>query len=336
MRYAGPLAFFLATACAPPNSPIDPTYGYTLERLVGVQSPPPPSDFAAFWEQRYVQALAIVPNLTIGRALRIDSFEVREVHFDGIGGQRLGGYLALPTGKPIDSAVLYVHGYGGCSEPTMADLTKNTPTTAALFTCVRGFGLSADPNIPSDANEHVILGIDAPETYQLGFSVADVWSSASALLAAAPTAKAHLYLDGTSFGGGIGAMALAWDKRFAKAYLDVPTFGDQQLRMQLPTLGSGHAVQQYLAKSVHPEKVWRTLSYFDAASSARFITTPTMFTCALSDAMVAPPGQFAVYNTAGGTKKLNVMSAGHAQIPDAETQHLTEIRRRWLFAQPTL
>jgi cephalosporin-C deacetylase len=336
-RYAKALAAFLATcACAhkgaPPPSdiPTDPTYGYDLERLKQVRPPQPPKDFKAFWEPRYARAVALPPNLALGPPKQIGTWSLYEAHFDGIGGKRLGGYLALPANQPIASAVLYLHGYGGNEEPTEEDLAENAPTTAMLFTCIRGFGLSADANIPGDSSKHVVMNIEDPNEYQLGYSVADVWSSASALLAAAPAAKDRLYLDGTSFGGGIGAMALAWDKRFAKGYLEVPTFGHQPLRMQLPTYGSAHAVQQYLATTKHPEKVWRTLSYFDAASSARFITTPTMYTCALADTSVAPPGQFAVYNVAGGEKHLTTMSLGHADIPDEETAQLRESRRRWL------
>lgn len=68
---------------------------------------------------------------------------------------------------------------------------------------------------------------------------------------------------GVSFGGGIGAMALAWDRRIARAHFNVPSFGNQPLRLKLQTMGSGAAVRS--AHMRNRETVERTLAYYDAA-----------------------------------------------------------------------
>ncbi len=308
----------------------DPTYGYSLAELLRVQPPFAPPDFAAFWSPRYARTVALPARLSLGPATRMGPFDVHVAHFDGVGGKRLGGWLAVPASGTIRDAVVSLHGYGGREAPTVEELERYGPTTAVLFPCIRGFGLSADPNIPGDSSKHVVLGIESRETYAVGDSVADVWSAANALLAAAPTARGRLVLEGASFGGGIGILALAWDKRFAKAYFEVPTFGHQPLRMRLPTFGSASAVQDYIAKSRRPANVYRTLSYFDAGAAARLVTTPTLVAAARSDALVAPPGQFAVYNALAGPKDLFVMSLGHADLPPEEARRLAAKRRGWL------
>ncbi len=315
-------------------APTGPSHRYDVPRMLTLEPPRPPDDFSRFWRQRYRAAVRVPPAVEMGPARRVGDHDVRVIYYSGVGGRRLGGYLATPVGRVPDNAVLYVHGYGGCSEPTPEILRENSPTSAMLFGCVRGFGLSAGPDIPSNPDQHVVDGIESPDTYELGDSVADVWSAASALIAAVPTARERLYLDGTSFGGGVAALALAWDERFARAFLEVPTFGAQELRMQLPTNGSGAAVQLYARGPDRRRLVRRTLAYFDAACAARFARVPTMVAAAESDPVVTPPGQFVIYNalrkSAGADDaRLFVMRAGHAELSAQETEALAAARRRW-------
>ncbi len=314
---------------------LPPTHSFDVPEMLALDPPRAPTGFDRFWRTRYAAALRVAPSVSFaGEPTRVGDHDVHVVHYSGVDGQRLGGYLALPRGRTPDNAVLYVHGYDGCGMPSPDVLRENSPTTAMLFTCIRGFGLSATPDVPSNPDAHVLQGIESPETYELAESVADVWSSASALLEAVPGARRRLYLDGTSFGGGVSAMALAWDRRFTRAFLEVPTFGDQQLRMALPTHGSGAAVQRYAATPARRAQAARTLSYFDAATAATFARVPTMVAAARQDPMVTPPGQFAIYNGLrrsldAAEARLYVMRAGHSAVTEAETEALTAARRQW-------
>lgn len=313
---------------------LPPNHRFNVPEMLALEPPRAPTGFDRFWRSRYDAATRVQPRVSFeGEPTRVGDHDVHVVRYNGVDGQRLGGYLALPRGRTPDNAVLYIHGYGGCGMPSEGQLRENSPTTASLFTCIRGFGLSATPDVPSNPAEHVVQGIDSPETYELADSVADVWSSASALIEAVPTARRRLYLDGTSFGGGVSAMALAWDRRFARAFLEVPTFGSQQLRMALPTNGSGASVQQYASTPARRAQVERTLSYFDAATAATYAQVPTMVAAARQDPMVTPPGQFAIYNglrrAMDDDARLYVMRAGHSATTDAENQALTAARREW-------
>jgi cephalosporin-C deacetylase len=184
------------------------------------------------------------------------------------------------------------------------------------------------------AARHVLNGIQSRETYVHRGCVADYWNAASALQALVPETTARLDYFGGSFGGGIGAMALAWDKRYTRAFLDVPAFGHFPLRAQAEgwrCTGSWESVRGYYRR--HPE-VLNVLAYFDSAIAAKFIEIPVMVGCALFDPAVAPAGQFAVYNALRGKKELLVAEAGHFEWPGlAEEQRRRDARIRAWFAE---
>jgi cephalosporin-C deacetylase len=183
-----------------------------------------------------------------------------------------------------------------------------------IFPCARGLSLSRQPGLPDVAAAHVLHGIAARETYIHRGCAADVWAAASALTALVPATAARLDYVGTSFGGGIGALALPWDNRFKGAFLGLPSFGQHPLRLQIPSTGSGESVRLHVQR--HPETA-EVLRYFDASIAARHLHIPVLVAAALSDPMVPPPGQFAVYNALPGPKELLTLQAGHLDWPGA-------------------
>ena len=292
--------------------PFDPTYGYDETRLLTVPAPKGPDDFAAFWKRTHEETRTIP--LAIERR-RIESsqsdFEVYEIEFDSLNDFRVGGWLTVPRHDAIRHGVVMSHGYGGRTEPAFV---KGAVT---ISPCARGFNRSARPDIPGEAFRHVLHGIKNRETYSHRGCAADLWNAASALLELYPEVASRLHFAGTSFGGGIGALALPWDDRFRKAFLQVPSFGNHPLRITMPCIGSGEAVRSYYRR--HPE-VMEVLAYFDAATAARSISIPVLVAPALFDPAVPPSGQFAVYNGLGGPRELFVHQTGHFPSPTEETE----------------
>jgi cephalosporin-C deacetylase len=284
----------------------DPTYGYDLDGLRAVETPAGPRDFERFWRDTYEAAAAIAPAPEV-REIDSPRPDVRllEVAFTSWGGFRTGGWLTLPRERTVTCGVVVGHGYGGREAP---ELDLPVPRAAALFPCARGFHRSARPGLPASAAEHVLCGIGSRETYIHRGCVAELWAAASALVEIVPDAARALYYVGGSFGGGIGALMLPWDPRFRRAFLAVPSFGNHPLRVTLPCEGSGESVRRYHAS--HPEALG-VLSYFDAATAARHIRIPVVFSCARFDPVVPPPGQFAVHNAVPGQKRLLVRRAAH-------------------------
>lgn len=309
----------------PHSFPFDPTYGYDEARLRAVAPPPIPAGFEAFWRETYKQALAVKPDVKLTPIQsKLQGLEVFEVEYTGLGGFRVGGWVTRPTDQAPQRGVVFGHGYGGREAP---DRTPGVPA-ASIFPCARGFHRSARPDLPAGSGQHVVLGIDSPETYIHRFCVADLWSAASALLEIEPKLAGHLHYIGTSFGGGIGAMALPWEPRFRRAYLGVPSFGHHDIRLTLPCVGSGESVRQLYARK--PE-IRKTLYLFDSAVSAQFCRIPVMVACALFDPCVPPPGQFAVYNSLAGEKQLFVRQADHFETPGSplEGLRLWRAQEKW-------
>ena len=308
--------------------PFDPAYGYDRERLLTVNAAPEPAGFAAFWRQKYAEARAEAcePQMTLSPRQSVRGFQVYEVSFRSLGGQRIGGWISLPRDRPITRGLVISHGYDGRTGP---DAEVPAADAAAIYPCARGLGASADPAIPADPLQHVLQGIESRDTYVHLGCAADVWAAATALIELVPASAARLAYLGASFGGGIGALALPWDDRFRRAYLAVPSFGNHPLRLELPCIGSGEAVRQYA--QIHPE-VRSVLAYFDASVAARHVRIPTLVAAALFDPAVPPPGQFAVHQGLAGPKALLTLPAAHfAYAGEAEdNQRAWSATVRWL------
>lgn len=278
--------------------------------LLRVGAPPEPPGFAAFWSGLSARARAVDP-----AAVVLGGSRVLDVEFTSLDGVRLGGWLVRPDG-PADLALVVGHGYGGRDGPEL-DLVPDG--AAALFPAFRGLpdrGLV--PGIPAIAAEHVLHGLGSVDTYVHGGCAADLWCAASALLALLPRPPARLAYIGSSFGGGIGALALPWDDRFDAAVLHVPSFGNHDVRLAARCEGSGEAVRRHVA--AHPE-ARKVLRFFDAATAAARLTIPTLVAPALADAVVPPPGQFAVHNALAGPAELVVLATGHADGPAGAADH---------------
>lgn len=301
----------------------DPSYGYSAEDLFNVSPIPElPEGGKEFWENRYQQALTVVPEITEeAEPQSLSSGVLRQIKFNTVGGRRLGAWLGVPADGKVKRLIVYGHGYGGIMEQP----TTWPSDTAYLFPCLRGQGLlSTFDDLPSVSAFHVLVGINSKETYIHGENAADVWCAVSALRSLYPDPEIPMYYHGGSFGGGIGAMALPWDKRIRKGLLRVPSFGNHPLRLTLPCTGSGEAVRKKWLNQ--PEILENTLRWHDSAATIRHATQPVLFICALQDPSVPSPGQFSVWKAHGGPSRLLITPAGHMHYPE-EQEILSEIEK---------
>ena len=312
--------------------PFDPTYGHRLDALLRIEPPDTePPDFADFWRGTYAAARAVDPAPQLGGGWREPGHTVREISFDalgdgGVGTRRIGGWLTVPH-EPPRYGIVWGHGYDGRPCP---DLPPPGPPAAVLFPCARGFDRSAAPDLPNNSAAHVVHGIDSRDTYLHRGCCADLWAAATVLLDLVPDIAGRLAYYGSSFGGGIGALAVPWDNRFRRCVLDIPSFGHHPLRLQSPCFGSGEAVRQHHA--VHPDVV-DVLRYYDAATAATHMRCPTLVTPAIFDPAVPPPGQFAVYNALRCAKRAVCRDWAHVDWPHpAEASLLDAETGSWLAA----
>jgi cephalosporin-C deacetylase len=305
--------------------PFDPTGGYSPESLRDLKPTiEEPADFADFWQATFDEAMAapldwsIKPSVHPGNA----HHEVFDIEFAGLLGNRIGGWITKPRDQIIRRGFLVGHGYGGRDLP---DLDIPADGYASIQPVCSGLPTrSLHPGIPSLGGEHVLHGIDQREAYLHRHCVMDLWRAASVLHEAVPESRPRLDYLGGSFGGGIGALALPWDKRIRSAYLCVPSFGNHPLRLQLPCSGSGEAVRLLAQK--HPE-IRGVLAYFDAALAARHTRIPVVVAAAAFDPAVPPAGQYSVYHSLGGPKELYPLTAGHYDGYPGQSREDLEIKQ---------
>lgn len=295
----------------------DPTYGYTLTGLLQVQAPEQPEGFLEFWQARYRRIIdvPVYYQLIPGQGQTGD-FDCFDLFYQSTDDCLIGGWLLVPQNKPIKRGIVIGHGYGGRDSP---DPDLPVAESVLLFPCFRGLSRSRCVSIPNEPNHHVLHGIDNRDHYILGGCVDDLWLAVSVLLNLFPEVASHVGYLGTSFGGGMGALALPWDNRLRRAYFELPSFGNHPLRLRLPTWGSAAALQSYFHKN---NGIISTLSYYDAATAARHIQVPVLIAAALSDPVVAPPGQFSIYNAIPVEKELFILEQGHADYPEKSEQQL--------------
>lgn len=290
--------------------PFDPSYGYDLDGLLAVTPPMEPPGFAAFWSSRYTHALKIDPEPILSQSdyARV-GWCVSDLEYRSTKGFPIRGWLLEPALGQAQRGFVVGHGYGGIEQPSF-----DLPCANAVYLvpCFRGLCRSAKPPISQNPLWHVLHDIHQKDNYILGGCVEDVWTGVSALLQLKPHLWGRIDYMGISFSGGIGALALPWEKRIGRGHLNVPTFGHHLLRLRLPTTGSGAAVQAFARRHGH---VAETLAYYDAAVAARRIHQPMHLAAALFDPVVPPPGQFAIYNALPGAKELFVLTAGHFEYP---------------------
>lgn len=286
----------------------DPSYGYSLAQLLQFMPPPSPEDFAEFWQLRYQRAMQLTPSpqLTPSDSFHPD-YTCYDLSYRSTDNFEIGGWALIPKNLPVTRGVIVGHGYGGRAGP---DFDIPIQNAAMLFPCFRGLSRSKRAPISDDPSYHVLHDIDKRDHYILGGCVEDLWLAVSALLELFPTIAGHVGYLGCSFGGGIGALALPWDARIQRAHLNVPSFGNHPLRLQLPSWGSAAAVQKYQHEHGN---ILATLNYYDAAIAAQTIQIPMHIAAALADPAVAPPGQFSIYNALPAEKKLFVLDMGHSE-----------------------
>lgn len=296
----------------------DPSYGYTLEQLLRIAAPKAPKDFDIFWQARYQRALKIKPATEIKVLNKNKSgWAIHEMSYRSTDDFPIRGWLLLPSIGPIKRGFIIGHGYGGREAP---DFHLPFTDSALFFPCFRGLSMSAMQPISSDPYWHVRHNIEDKNRYILGGCVEDIWLAVSALLELLPSLAGHLGYLGISFSGGIGALALAWEKRIERGHFNVPTFGHYPLRLRLATLGSARSVQEYYHSTQDKKKTLDTLRYFDAAIAAKHITMPIHNACAVYDPYVIPPGQFSVFNALTANKQLLILKAGHHSYPEQKEQ----------------
>lgn len=302
--------------------PYDPTNGLSQEELLKLTAPPEPAGFRKFWEETRSFAMEHKLYYHIEREVwsELPDCRIYVVRAKTWDNREIVMWISRP--KQSRGGILIGQGYGNMSTPPCdSDFTLCCPN-------VRGLGLSQCRDIPWRPLKHVLHGIRAKETYVLRGVITDLWLAATILIDMYPDVAENLNYMGSSMGGGMGALMLPWDSRFKAAFLGVPTFGNNPVRLKYQSSGSGEAVRKYVQE--HPEAM-EVLAYFDAAVSAKYLRIPAVVVPALFDPCVAPAGQFSVANSIPDKYRIRfIAETGHYARTERDNEIYGEAEKKKL------
>lgn len=175
----------------------DGTFGYTLDDLLKIEAPPPPEDFAAFWEETYRLATARVPEYKIEKEIWSPDAGVKilQVRFKTYDGFEIGMWIARPESS--NGGLVIGQGYGNLATPP----TSRNPGLTVALPSIRGLGISQCAQIPWKPAAHAGYGIQSRETYVIRGAVTDIWEATSVLTDLFPDTASNLNYSGGSLGG---------------------------------------------------------------------------------------------------------------------------------------
>lgn len=289
---------------------------------------PLPKDFMKFWENGRT-AIA-------GGKVRLKKIDSRStgkytsyaVTVDVLRGEKLYGFLVIPTGKGPFPACVHVPGAGvGQSEPMttwgergVIALNMNVHKYPTVMDASKMRELYAEQRkrmyYPIDQAEdrdhyffrNVILGVDRMISYVAGLPQWD---------------RKHFVDDGSSQGGGMALIMAGFNKNITAAAANVPALCDH---------GGVYAGRQagwpQLINDSRP-KAAEVAPYYDAANFARFISCPVIVSVGFIDTTCAPSSVYAACNQIKAPKKIfNMPCTGHAVI-----KPYTDMKDPWVEGQ---
>jgi cephalosporin-C deacetylase len=254
--------------------------GRSLYEFAGGRTNPPPADFDEFWDRARAELDTVPPNPT-ERELEwghTATGKLFEVELDTIGGTRIVARYTIPRaawdeeGNVIRQfpAVIVMPGYGA-EQPPM-DRTPDGYITMSVNP--RNHGPSR--RFWTAPTEHLMYGIESPETYYYRLAFMDCLRAAQYLFDRPEVDPARVAAEGGSQGGLFSIALGALEPRIAVVVSNVTAFSSFDETTTLNLRGGGYNIGRRLAEST-PEQaaaIRRTLSYVDGANMATRLRAP--------------------------------------------------------------
>lgn len=276
-----------------------------------------PDDLDAFWSKTLADARSHPLAATFAP---IDSvlavIDTYDVTYAGHGGERIKGWLHVPAGAsaPLPAVVEYV-GYGGGRGLAHERILYSAAGFAHFVMDTRGQGSSwsvgetPDPLTDgSAAPSHpgfMTRGILDPESYYYRRVFTDAVRAVEAARSHPLIDASRVAVTGESQGGGVSIAVAALLRDVTAVLPDVPFLSDFGRGTTLTDRDPYAEISRYLkVHRDHIERVYRTLTYFDAAILGRRATAPALFSVALMDETCPPSTVYAAFNHYGGPKEI--------------------------------
>ncbi len=278
-----------------------------------------PDDFMEFWESGRKQLAGDTIKLTKLDKFSTDKYTSYRVVVDTLYGEKLYGFLAVPTGRGPFPAYLSVPGAGpGAAGPITNYAEKGVITLVMNVHKFEGAMNAAElrkqyaaqqkqfyyPQKNADDRDkyhfrNVILGVDRAINYVAAMPEWD---------------RKHFAYYGSSQGGGMGLILAGFNKNITAAAVNVPALCDH----------GGYKFDrqpgwpQLVRKDAKREAV---APYYDAGNFARFITVPILASAGYIDSTCSPSSVYAAFNQIKAPKKLIDMPLAKHEIPKIFTSY---------------
>lgn len=280
---------------------------------------PVPDDLREFWAGTLAEAGEVPLDAA---AEPVDTglvtVETHDVSFAGAGGAEVRAWLHLTArglrGDGPLPGVVQFQGYNGGRGLPHEHVFWASAGFAHLVVDTRGQGSgwtvgdTADP-VGSGAAQPGFMtrGVLSPQDYYYRRVYTDAVRAVEVLRGHADVDAERIAVTGISQGGGIALAVSALATGVRAVMPDVPFLCDFPRATRIaPGDPYGEIVRYLKAHRDRVDRVFRTLSYFDAAVLARGSTVPALFSVALMDQICPPSTVFAAYSAHGGTKEIRV------------------------------
>ena len=271
-----------------------------------------PADFSAFWETGRQAVVAHPVKLEKVPKFCTPAYTAYYVTVDCLDGEKITGYLTVPTGRGPFPAYITVPGAGpGIAGPDRQYADKGVITLAMN---VHKFPTAEDAkeqkaryeaDVKLTREPYLRRGAQSRETYFLRNSYLGIDRMASHIAAMPEWDRKHMVIYGSSQGGGTSFVIAGLNKNITAFAANVPGFCDQG--------GSRHGRTAGGSRFRDLPEADRSMPYFDAGNFARFVKIPALVSCGFIDRTCSPGSVYAAFNELGGEKEMvHMPREGHS------------------------
>jgi len=279
--------------------------GVNPEKIISEQDKQP--DFDEFWESTLAE-LAQVPIDPEFKLLEDKSDTVRqlyEVKFSSLGGERVGGILAVPVAEGKYPVIMEYMGYGAV--PYYFSPSAEPTTIQFLFTS-RGQGICMD-----ERRGWFQRGLDSKENYYYRGAYCDIVRSLDFICSFEKTDTSMIVAKGESQGGAFTWISASLDHRVKAISPSVPFMSDMPDYAKIVDWPVNSAFEEGDALGISREEILKTLSYFDVKNFTDRVQCPVYMSFGLQDPTCPPHTNFAGYNQVASEKNYYwVPTCGHS------------------------
>lgn len=292
-------------------------------------------DFDRFWQEALSEARSLPLDVDLQRTgPDLAGVSCYRALFTSLGGARVAGWYARPSGPGRYPGVAEYHGYSGRGARPLELYNLAAQGVAVLSMDCRGQG-GDTPDIPALDGGHqagwLTRGLRDPRTHYYKYVFCDAVRAVDALASLEEVDEARIATTGLSQGGGLSLAAAALSGRVSFVWSDIPFLCDFPRAVEITGDPPYTEVSSFLRR--HPEvqqAAFSTLSYFDIANHAPRLACPVRVTAGLWDATCPPSTIFGMFNRLASSDKQMVVLPyhGHEVTYEVVEQRFAEILRR--------